>query len=226
MAFNLSTACRQGWPPGGCLAGRAFLAQAGSLLYLHAASCMPCEPAPSHRPAPSHLGTRLSARARAQLPVAGPGSDPYIVLSCCDSSGRTSVQWNTTQPVWGETFRLFIRCGRRLPAVIGHVYMCHTCQVGVASACWHACTHTRVAHVQTCTRDQHPLPTHNCRDASRDVLRVRAYDKNKLLNDVELGVAMVAVAALRDGKEQQMEVELKGVWVFKRPCDGFGLCGW
>jgi hypothetical protein len=41
--------------------------------------------------------------------VAGGASDPYVVVTCADSSGRTEVKWGTTAPVWGETFRLFVR---------------------------------------------------------------------------------------------------------------------
>ncbi|KAI8470315.1 MAG: hypothetical protein J3K34DRAFT_521444 [Monoraphidium minutum] len=89
-------------------------------------------------------------------PISGPGSDPYVVVSCANSSAATAVKWNTTQPVWGETFRLFVR------------------------------------------------------DAARDMLRVRAFDKNKLLADVELGAAMAAVAPLRDGEARTLDLDLKG----------------
>jgi hypothetical protein len=45
-----------------------------------------------------------------QLPFPGQTSDPYVVVSCSDSSGKTAVKGGTTEPEWGETFRLFIRC--------------------------------------------------------------------------------------------------------------------
>ncbi|KIY92985.1 hypothetical protein MNEG_14978 [Monoraphidium neglectum] len=90
------------------------------------------------------------------LPFPGQTSDPYVVVSCSDSSGKTAVKGGTTEPEWGETFRLFIR------------------------------------------------------DASRDLLRIRAYDKNTLTADKELGAAMVAVATIRDGETHSLEVPLKG----------------
>lgn len=90
------------------------------------------------------------------LPIAGPGSDPYVVVTCADSAGRTQVKWKTTEAFWGETFRLFVR------------------------------------------------------DASKDILRLRVFDKNNIITDVDLGAAAVPVAALQDGQLKRMDVPLRG----------------
>ncbi|KAF6250498.1 hypothetical protein COO60DRAFT_1705829 [Scenedesmus sp. NREL 46B-D3] len=47
-------------------------------------------------------------------------------------------------------------------------------------------------------------------DIETDVLRLRVIDKNNLLSDVDLGVAMMPVAALMQQQGQQLDLELKG----------------
>eukprot|EP00878_Enallax_costatus_P017820 GHUV01018726.1.p1 GENE.GHUV01018726.1~~GHUV01018726.1.p1 ORF type:complete len:547 (+),score=166.08 GHUV01018726.1:131-1771(+) len=47
-------------------------------------------------------------------------------------------------------------------------------------------------------------------DKSRDILRLRALDKNQLLHDVDLGVVMVSVAELLENEGREMKFELKG----------------